>query len=195
MDFRLLTPPVAEPVTLSEVKTYLRINGSDQDAIVSSLITVARQTVEQYTGRPLVTQEWEAVGDEFPEPLRLMPNLQSVESIRYYDDDNVLQTVASEHYFVMTTGILGEIYPNYASGFGWPGLYERPDAVAIRFTCGYGDAAAVPRPVWQAILLLIGHFFENRESTTPLNVRELPAFGGRDTVSALLSPFAVPVVR
>lgn len=212
MKFKLITEPAVEPLDLSQIKTYHRINGDDQDDVMSALMVAARQFVEDHTGRPLITQTWEGVSRSWEnfftygmpdrlrvpvsrcEPLKLKANLQSVVSVEYYDEDGTLQTLDTADYNVITHGILGEVWP--AFGTQWPVTQDRPDAIKVTFVAGYGDEAGdVPKPIWQAMMLLFGHFFENREATTPVMIRELPLIGGRDTVGILLAPYAVPVVR
>ena len=41
-----LTEPVNEPVTLVEAKAYLRVDTTDEDTLIATLITAARQWVE-----------------------------------------------------------------------------------------------------------------------------------------------------
>ena len=71
----------------------------------------------------------------------------------------------------------------------WPtNLQSRPDAVGVEFVAGYGDAPAdVPAPIRQAMRLLIGAWYENRESTAiGVSVAELPA---SVNVGALIAPY------
>ena len=58
LSIKLIMPPAIEPVTLDEAKTWLKLDTSDDDATVIRLIASARQMVEQYTRRALITQTW-----------------------------------------------------------------------------------------------------------------------------------------
>ena len=58
------------------------------------------------------------------------------------------------------------------NGVSTPTLYDRADAIEIRFKCGYGasdDAdeggAKVPEAIKSAVLLIVGHLYEKREDT------------------------------
>lgn len=62
----LISRPVGEPVPLAEAKVFLRIDHAEEDALVESLITAARQHVESVTGRALLTQGWRTVLDAWP---------------------------------------------------------------------------------------------------------------------------------
>ena len=92
-----------------------------------------------------------------------MPPLQSVTSITYYDDDGYGTVFASSDYIVDTDSTPGQIVlKNSAS---WPSFTPLEiGAVRIRFVCGYGLAVAVPEQFRQAIKLLVGHWYENREA-------------------------------
>lgn len=58
MQLFLKTPPVQEPLTLEEVKTYLRLSSDQEDEYLRFLITSARAYVEGVTGRALLKQKW-----------------------------------------------------------------------------------------------------------------------------------------
>lgn len=67
----------------------------------------------------------------------------------------------------------------------WPGSYHREDAVSVTYVAGYGNADAVPAPIKAAILLIVGHLYENREaSTVGVSAELLPM-----AVDALLAPY------
>ena len=69
MPLQLVTPPAEEPVSLAEAKQHLRVDGGDDDLLIGSLITAARQAAETKTGRQLITARWKLVLDAFPGPL------------------------------------------------------------------------------------------------------------------------------
>ena len=69
MQYRSLTrqtPPAVEPVTLSEAKAHLRVDSTDDDAYIATLITAAREWVEAYLDRTLVHTQWVMRFDRFP---------------------------------------------------------------------------------------------------------------------------------
>jgi uncharacterized phiE125 gp8 family phage protein len=129
------------------------------------LITCAREYVETYQGRALITQTWEMAFQDFLEDMIYIPlgKLQTIDSIKYTDSDNVVTTL-TEHtdYIVSTRGTLGLICPAYNKS--WPIFTPYPlDAVIITFTCGYGDDASdIPIKTIQAMKLLISHWYKNR---------------------------------
>lgn len=60
------TAPSEDPVTLDEAKLFLRIDGTDEDALITSLITAATRKVENYLDRFLITQTWDVWLDFIP---------------------------------------------------------------------------------------------------------------------------------
>lgn len=62
------TPPVIEPISLADMKRWLREEQdfTDNDAQISGLITAARELVEGFTGRSLVTKGYRQCLDSFP---------------------------------------------------------------------------------------------------------------------------------
>lgn len=156
----LVTPPIEEPVSLDEAQAHLRVEGSEDGLLVERLIKAARQRVETVTWRALCTQTWDLVLDSFPSTIQLPKGtVSSIGSVTYYDSANVLRTLASDQYLTDCDSIPARIAPVSS----WPATYERPGAVRVRFVCGYGRAEDVPEDLKQAILLLVGHFYENRE--------------------------------
>ena len=64
-DYTLVSAPATEPVSLAEVKSYLRIDGTADDAVLTILIASARRSAEEYTKRAFITQTWQLTLDRF----------------------------------------------------------------------------------------------------------------------------------
>lgn len=186
MSLKLITAPTAEPVTLLEAKDHLRVDGADEDALISVLITAARKWCEEYTGRQFVTATWDWTMDSFcPSFVAPIPPLQSVTSIKYLDTAAVEQTLASSVYRVDAVSEPGRIALDY--GQSWPSTHPVINAVTIRFVAGYGAPQAVPEPIRQAMLILIGEMYEQREESLVGTIQSSVPFG----VRALLTPYKV----
>lgn len=167
MSYELSSAPAEEPLDLIEAKLHLKIDHSDEDSAISSLITLARRKLEHDTWRQLVTATWKLYLDDFPRGIKpicwTLPPLQSVSSIEYYDTDGTLQTFASSKYHVDSKSTPGRIL--LKSGQAWPAVEDaRPNAVIVTAIAGYGDAADVPEEAKHALKLLIGHWYLNREA-------------------------------
>lgn len=159
----VVTAPTEEPVTLAEAKAHLRVDGSDEDTLISSLIMAARDVCEAHARRAFVTQTLKMSFDGWSSDsyFKLMrPPLASVTHVKYYDSTDTLNTMPSGDYVVDTA--LGRVW--LADDASWPSATLRVGMpVEITYIAGYGNADAVPQRYKQAMLLLIGHWHENRE--------------------------------
>jgi len=184
MNLTLFTAPTTEPLTLDEVKSYLRIDSSLDDFYVYSLIVAARKYCENFQNRAYITQTWEMALDYWENKTVEIPkgNLQSITSIIYKDSAGISTTISSADYVVSTRGIVGRVTPTYSKS--WPSFTPYPlDPIVIKFVCGYGTADDVPDTIKQAMYLLISHWWENRIPVSQTNQTSSEiAF----TVSALL---------
>jgi len=156
-----VTPPAEHPIDLDDARVQCQIDAdiTDEDDLIDSYIAAATSFCESYTGRPLITQEKKFIGGFCPQ-IELTPNLLSVESITYTDVDGDEQTLPTSSYYIDTASVVGRVIPLDA----WPQVQaNHPQPVTVNFTCGYGDADAVPDNIKQCMRLLVGHFYRNRE--------------------------------
>jgi len=182
MSLKLITAPAHEPVTLAEVKDHLRVDTTDEDALISALIIAARQWAEEYTGRQFMAATWDWMLDVIPDGFSVpLPPLQSVTSIKYLDTDGAEQTLVSTAYRVDAISEPGRIALAY--GQTWPSIYSVINAVTVRFVAGY---TTVPEPIRQAVLIMVGELYEQRQDSASYQVNAVP-FG----VRALLAPYKV----
>ena len=147
------------------------------------MINVATQVVEEFTRRRLMTPTYTLFYDGFPPYIDLqVGDVASVTHIKYYDADNTLQTLAASNYDVDTKVRPGRIYESEDGDF--PNTYERPNAVEVEFIVG-GTASDVPAPIVQAIYIIVGRYYENRQDVVMgTQVNELPLM-----VDHLLTPY------
>lgn len=220
MPSKLITAPTEEPVSLADAKAHLRVDISDDDALIGAMISAARQEAEAACRRALVTQQWKLMLDRFPAPnmnvssatwygpqwgtspgplttlapegktgyeiILPQPPLVSVESVKYIDTDGNQQTLASTDYKLDTATEPARLVPAY--GKTWPATRNEINAVEVSFTCGYGNAAAVPAAIKAWIKLRIGAMYENRESDLVVQRGNVDTLGFADK---LLAPYRV----
>mgnify|MGYP003148452997 CR=1 FL=1 len=161
-----ITAPAAEPLALSEAKSFLRIDNSDQDTLITELIKTARQRVENDTGQSLVNTTWDYWFDTFPTErsitLSRVP-LVSVTHVKSYNEDDTESTLASSTYLVDT--IQNRVALN--DGDDWPGELREFNAGIIRFVAGHGTAGSdVPSSLRLACYQLLTHWFEHADPYT-----------------------------
>ena len=177
----MVTPPTQEPISLATAKAHLRVDVPDDDVLISSYITSARDALEDNYEIALLTQTQDLFLDSFPglaifpwqttwqlhqtAPIEIpMPPLQSVTSITYTDFSGAATVWPSTNYVVdAATFTLPRIVPAFTQTWPTPTL-QPVNGVAIRCVLGFGaTGTALPGKVIQAMLLMIGHFYENRE--------------------------------
>jgi uncharacterized phiE125 gp8 family phage protein len=163
----LKTGPAVEPVSLPIVKKWLIVESNDDDELLTTLITEARETVEGWLERALVTQTWTLWLDALPFEIELRkPPIQTVNSIKYIDvNDGSLQTVDPSVYQVDIQTEPGRVRPAYLQI--WPIYRSIPNCIQVEFVAGYGDdGSAVPATIRQAITRLVAVRYRNREVMT-----------------------------
>ena len=174
----LVTAAQAEPVTIDELMTHLRVENDEDALYLDEIEKAAREYIESLLGRKLITQTWKVYFDSWPEDnVFEIPygQLQSVASIIYTDTDGTQHTLDSSVYDVDTASEPGKVVLAYNQS--WPSVSLYPtNPICIEFTCGYGDrGSAVPSMLRHAIKLLAGHLYENREATiTGLTIQTVP---------------------
>jgi uncharacterized phiE125 gp8 family phage protein len=163
MAITLITAPEEEPVSLTEAKAHLRVDITDDDKLITNLIVAAREYVETYTRRALVTQTWELCLDAFPSEDYIelpLPPLESVTSVKYTDHEGTETTFSD--YEVDVDSLVGRVVLSY--GESWPVVtLKASNAIKVLYVTGYGDAEDVPQAIKQVVLFLVAHWYETRE--------------------------------
>jgi uncharacterized phiE125 gp8 family phage protein len=164
MPLQLITPPAIEPVTLDEAKAHLKIDTSDDDALIATLITAARARAEWHTGRAFVTQSWVLWRDCWPGDGVVevpLPPLQSVSAVSVYARDNTATAVDAPRYFADTVSSPGRVVFDCLTA---PAFDLRAvNALSIAFDAGYGGGAGdVPAPIREGVLEILAELYINR---------------------------------
>lgn len=163
MTTKSTTPPVALAVTLAAARETLRIDQSDTslDASIMLQIESITREAEHSLGRSLISQGWRLSVDSFSDALRLdHPPIIGVESIKYFDATNTLQTLDPADYMVDSVSEPGYVAPGM--GKAWPETSDRMHAVTVDYTAGYGATpASVPAEVRHYILARLAEQFDS----------------------------------
>lgn len=173
MAWTLVTGPTVEPVSLPALKEHLRVDATDEDALLEDYLQAARAWAETYTGRALLTQTWDVhyagwpglAGFELP----LAP-LQSITHIKYTVQGAAAATTLTASVYKALVDLES---PRVVLAYNqeWPSdTLEDYLPIVVRMVCGWTSAAAVPAGIKQGIRWIVGHMHENREAVTVGNV-------------------------
>jgi len=162
MAYKILTAPAEEPISLDEAKAHLRVDIDADDGLIGGLIAAARERCEDEARRSFVERSMRVqVHQWVPTNALLLPQRPalSVTAVRVYDWENVAHVVPTADYWLGDDDRV-----RLTEGSGWPDVTVRPAlGYEVEYVAGYGDATAVPQKYKQAVLLTVGHWYENRE--------------------------------
>lgn len=186
MSLTVIEPPAEPVVSLPELKAFLRVDGDEEDGLITSLAEAAEGMVRSATGRTLATTTYQLTLGGFPRyGARLIlqrPPILSVESVTYRDKDGTERELheTANYYIANATDVQGEPPALVPVSSHWPGTAEHPEAVTITYKAGYGTGADVPHRLRLAIMALTAHWYETREPVVVGgNVSEVPHHVGR----------------
>ena len=168
MQYRSLTratPPAVEPVSVSEAKAHLRVDISDDDSYISTLITAAREWCEQYLDRTLINTQWTMRLDSFPYEIELprppiaTSGTTTAVALTYTLGDDSTATLSTTAYRVDRNSTPGVVRQLRAGT--WPANLDDYNAVAVTWWAGYGaSGTSVPAGIRHAILMLVAHWYD-----------------------------------
>jgi uncharacterized phiE125 gp8 family phage protein len=163
------TAPTVEPVTLAEAKAHLRVDTATDDSYIATLITAAREWVEEYLDRALVHQQYVMRLDSFPyefelpRPPMATSGTATAVVVTYTLGDDSTATLSSTQYRVDRNATPGVVRQLRAGT--WPGNLDDQNAVTVTWWAGYGaSGTSVPAAIRHAILMLVGFWYDNRST-------------------------------
>ncbi len=187
----LVTPPAEPVVSLAEIKRHVRATEfDDDDDYLQALVVAATGLVDGphgWLGRALVAQTWAYVLDKFPTDRRIYLPLApttSITSVAYTDTDGNSTPFTAFEALGLNSTERAYLTPEY--GESWPTAQDVEGAVTVTFVAGYGAASSVPKGIKQAIMLMVGHWYENREDVGDSKLAPMPMAS-----EALLMPYRV----
>lgn len=186
--WRRTTDPVLSLLTIAEARAQCRIDQPDDDALLSTYIQAATDVAENYLHRGLLTQTWTVGREDWFDELYL-PNaapMQSITSVKYRAADGTLTTLASSYYVTDTIAQPGCLMR--APNATFPALQaDRENRIEVAYVVGWTRPVDVPAAIRMGALLLVGHYYANREAVNVGNlVTPLPF-----SVEALWAPHRV----
>jgi uncharacterized phiE125 gp8 family phage protein len=149
-DIAVLSDTVSEAITLAEAKNYLRVDYSEDDALIEALITSARVRLEQYAGVAMTQRNLQVVAfmSEFIE-LPYVP-VGVLLSVEYWNGQDWL-TLEEGDYYTLGTNTMKVYTVSYPGG-----------EYRFTYTCGYCDPTPTMRT---ACFKMLADLYEYRESS------------------------------
>ena len=166
MNFTVKTGPTKKAIEIDVLKKHLRLTGDAEDGLLKDYLDAAIDEAQKFLGRPLITQTITGTLDEWPSDGVIEienPPVQSITSIKYYDENGVEKTLTSSWYWEVLDDEPARI--TLKDAYDWPDLEDgRPAPITIEFVGGYGDNPPdIPAQIRQGIIYLAAHFFVNRD--------------------------------
>ena len=178
---KVKTEPSQEPVTLQEVKEYLRVDDSTDERILRPFLESARRFCEEYTGRALMTQTLQLYLDSFEdnedplwEGMRtgaylnhyknyiVLPRspVASVTHVKTFSDANNETTFAATNYHLDLIREPSRIV--LKKGITFPTDLRVVNAIEVQYVVGYTSQYNIPEPLKLGILQHIAYLYEHR---------------------------------
>ena len=149
------------------------IDSHPDDGLLLGYLAAAVEHAEDFTGLSIALRTYEMAWDKFPpEELVLLrpPFIGLLSFVAGEDSDG---EVDPDSYTIDTYGTFARVI----AFSGWPFVTTGTNAIRVRFMAGYrddSDATPLPASIKQALLLLVGHWYANRESVAEGSYAEVP---------------------
>lgn len=160
----ITSEPTSEPVTLTELKSHLRVDSSLDDTELGDKLSEARKSIEQMTNRAFFTQTRTLSFSHFDYRTDriYLPGapVASISSVTYIDLNGSQQTWSSSEY----TLVAGEpSYLQLAYNENWPDHRGTRDRIIITYVCGKDDVADIDVRVSAACKLHVELNYDREE--------------------------------
>lgn len=189
MSLIMTSGPTLEPVSLAEAKAHLRVDDVAEDALIRSLIVTSRLHIEAALGLALIAQSWTLLLDRWPKNARLQLPVRpvlAVSQVRVWPDETAPETLHPQLFILDGQGLPPRLVPLAGQFPIEPGIPA--NGIEVAFTAGFGATPDdVPAPIRHALLLLIAHWYENRE---PIEIGS-----GTNSIPAMVSDLLAPYRR
>ncbi len=178
LDVVVKTAPASEPVVIADLtdagQDYMRIDFAADDTLITNMIVTAREWVEKFLGRSLITQTRIAYITNYNSRVRLPYAPIDVTSTniivkRKFQDESTTLTLDSDYYVMGVTSQPSDLFinitdiGNVATGKYPIDRFASNHHLEIEYVCGYGSSASdVPQPIKEAIMRIVATNYETR---------------------------------
>jgi len=165
MGLFLVTPPIADPLTVAEAKAFCRVTHDAEDALFGSLITAATRHLERDLNISLSQQQWRASMDWFPDQFVLPRGpVVSIDAIEYLDEAGAKLSAPEGLYTIDLETERQRLVRNVATAA--PRTKVSSAAVQITYTAGIEDIET-GKDLWLALQFLVQHFYTRGPAEPP----------------------------
>lgn len=186
MPLAIISSPISQPVSLTQIKRHLRLDHNNDDEYLNELTDAATAHVEAVTSQFLISRVVRQYIETMPASrsisLEAWP-IKSIQEVRGYDFDGNANIILTENYrldnridppaLVLNTNINFNAFCN---------------GIEVDMEVGYGEAGVdVPSNITRAILVLIAHWYEFRGT--------LPAGGETGLIPEGLDILLAPIKK
>lgn len=169
-------------ISIDSLKSFLKVDTTEDDALIQALLSTARAYVEDYTGVMCNTGQVDYYGESFTDFRFTAGPVTSLTSVGYKTDATTYATLDTTNYAFSSKSI-----PQRLEFYTTPTPYDKTlERVKVITTTGYGETA-VPKPLVQAMRLLIGHWYEQRTQVIVGTITAQIPQG----IHALLNPYRI----
>lgn len=152
-----LTTPTDMAITLEEARLFLRVEYTDDDELITSMVKGATVVAQAFINQQITECQYALALSSFQKEVSLLSPVKTIDSVKYYDTTNTLQTIDASNYYLMDFGLPNKLI--FTEGVSLD-TYNRPDAIQITFTSGM---TTVPSDIIQWVKIRVATMYQFRE--------------------------------
>lgn len=156
VDVTTVSDPTAEPITVSDAKSYIRIGHGKDDTIISGLIQAERKNLENQANRSFITQTKIYRTDQLKTETKLPYGpVQSITSVATIDSAGSTSDIDTSDYYQASDRLVFEEAP--------PVEEREVLGFEVKYQTGFSDSAAgVDEDIKTALKDQVAHRYEMR---------------------------------
>ena len=164
----------SQPITTAVMKAYLKIDYSDEDTLIDSLINSAWKEVEGYLGRKIGSQTLRATWQRYAQKTRVpYPPISSITTVKLKNGNTTTTLTENDDYYL------------HGDDDKWIEFTSIDSQILIvDFVAGY---STVPEAILTAIKRIVANVYEYREDIAT----EAPASNIDNLTAKMLAPYVV----
>ena len=164
---------IVNTLTTGVIESHLRVTYADDSTYIDALAYAALQAMENEIGEKFGSVDVVAYNSEFTRSFTLPYNAvrMGTPTVKYYNESGVLTTIDAANIKKSLAGYptLVEISRDFA-----PTGIAKDNAKTMEISFTVNAKTPFPKSLQQAVLLMMGHLYENREAVMGGKVVEPP---------------------